>query len=312
MSEPSMCSKIQRMVSVEWLRFFAAFGIVWFHTNGAAWRSVGYAGLPVFLLVFCALIVAHYSEIPLKTFLQRRAIRLLIPWAFWSLVYVAAKMAKLFFVSREPFEGVELNWLLVGGNIHLRYLPFAFLASVCLYYACRLTLKTQISPALLISALCLGVLALFLSAIKMAKFPNTPPFSQWLFALPSLPIGFCLGAILRGIPVNRQPLWLWSVFVFVLLVLGVLYFTVGNYLIVPYSIGLCLTIIALQFQFPFQCAGVQIGQLTYGIYLIHPLIAFCIDGVIGDQCPGVRITSTFFVSAVVVFLMRLTFLRRVV
>jgi peptidoglycan/LPS O-acetylase OafA/YrhL len=100
--------------------------------------------------------------------------------------------------------------------------------------------------------------------------------------------------------------------VFVLLSLGVLFFTIGNYLIVPYSIGLCLTIFALQFHFPFQRAAVQVGQLTYGIYLIHPLIAFCINGVIGDQVPGVRIIGTFFVSAVVVFFMRLTFLRRVV
>ena len=92
--------------------------------------------------------------------------------------------------------------------------------------------------------------------------------------------------------------------------IGVLYFTVGNYLIVPYNIGLCLTIIALQFQFPFQCAGVQIGQLTYGIYLIHPLIAFCINGVIGDQCRASG--SQALLCQPWWFLMRLTFLRRVV
>ncbi|MFH1718755.1 MAG: hypothetical protein ABIF19_15475, partial [Planctomycetota bacterium] len=54
-AESAVASQKFRIANVERLRILAIFGIIWFHTEGAFGRSVGYAGLPVFIMIFCAL-----------------------------------------------------------------------------------------------------------------------------------------------------------------------------------------------------------------------------------------------------------------
>ena len=51
--------QLNHIANVEGLRILAGFGIVWFHTENALGKSIGYAGLPVFLIIFCALTVSR-------------------------------------------------------------------------------------------------------------------------------------------------------------------------------------------------------------------------------------------------------------
>ena len=265
------------------------------------------------MLVFCALIVLHYSEISFKTFLYRRSVRLLVPWVFWSLIYAVAKVSKHFIVHGDQFDSFTLNWFLIGGSIHLWYLPFAFLASIILYYSCRYTFKKGIiGSKIIIGAICLGVLATYISSFMMEKFVFVSPFIQWLFALPALPIGFCLGMILREIPEKDRAAWLLGVLIVMLLVFAGLFYMKKESLIVSYSVGLLLTIMSLKFRFPFETVGIHAGKLTYGIYLIHPMVAFFTQKMIGKQNPAMVIMSTFVISAIMVFFMRYTFLRKVI
>lgn len=312
MSEINYDSACQRQAGIEWLRFLAAFGIVWFHTAGARWREVGYSGLPVFLIVFTALIVSHYSEIPFGVFFSRRFVRLLVPWLFWSLVYIGAKLFKKLVVCPENLGPLELPWLLVGGSLHLWYLPFAFMASIVLYYICRYSLNNQIKPLFIVITLIFSILTLCLSTYIMYSFSFGPPFMQWLFAVPSLPIGFCLGIIIRGIPKHKRTIWFTCVYLTVLMTCSYLFMKYGKMLIIPYVIGLLLTILSLSIKFPFEAVGIAAGKLTYGIYLIHPMVAVLIGIVIDIHIPSILIITTFLVSAAIVFFIKKTVFRWVV
>jgi peptidoglycan/LPS O-acetylase OafA/YrhL len=302
-------NKIQYFSSIEWLRFFAAFGIVWFHTEGASWRMVGYSGLPVFLLVFCALIVVHYSEITFKEFIYRRSVRLLIPWLFWSLIYGLTKVFKHFFVSKEAFGSMEFNWILIGGSIHLWYLLFAFLASVFLYYVCRYTLKRETGPGFIAGIIGIGILTLYFSSFAMEKLSIGEPFSQWLFALPALPTGFCLGVVLRSESGKSRMIWLLGILAVLLLAFSGLLLLGQHALVVPYAIGLFLTILALQLHLPFESTAVQLGKLTYGIYLIHPLVSAVTGRVFPVSEPLIKIIGVFVMSALIVYLLKRTVFR---
>jgi peptidoglycan/LPS O-acetylase OafA/YrhL len=66
----------ERIASLDALRILAAVGIIWFHMERAPLRQIGYAGLPVFLLVFYSLIVRQgprYSSLYLVLRAQGRA-----------------------------------------------------------------------------------------------------------------------------------------------------------------------------------------------------------------------------------------------
>ena len=105
----------------------------------------------------------------------------------------------------------------------------------------------------------------------MEKFVFLPPFAQWLFVLPSLPIGFCLGVILREVPPKNQTIWFLGIFIAVLLTFAVFFYLKKDSPIIPYCLGLLLVILSVEFRFPFESVAVQMGKLTYGIYLIHLL-----------------------------------------
>lgn len=85
---------LERIGHIDTLRIIAAVGIVWFHTEGAPYRQIGYAGLPIFLLIFFSLITRRSYAETATHFLRRRYERLLKPWLFWSAVYGACRLPR--------------------------------------------------------------------------------------------------------------------------------------------------------------------------------------------------------------------------
>ncbi len=65
----------EHVANIDRLRIFAAFGIVWLHTESVAGRGIGYSGIIIFLLVFCSLIVTHSELHGAGHFATRRARR---------------------------------------------------------------------------------------------------------------------------------------------------------------------------------------------------------------------------------------------
>lgn len=122
----SMASErsMKRSTALDYARFPAAIGIIIFHV-GAPGANIGYAALPFFciLLVFLAFPAAVKKDF--TAYAASRAKRLLQPWAIWSLVYAALKLAEVG-VSEARLETEFAAWmLLTGPAIHLWFLPFA-------------------------------------------------------------------------------------------------------------------------------------------------------------------------------------------
>lgn len=306
-------ANIRYFSSIEWMRLLAAFGIVWFHTENAEWRSAGYAGLPIFLLVFGFLIVVHYDEISLSEFVKRRASRLLLPWFFWSIVYILARAFKTIYIDKESLDLFSSNTLLIGGSLHLWFLPFSFLLAIVFWFLCRFILKRQGTgepPLLLICFSLLAIISFFVICdyVRM-NFSLPAPFSQWLFALPSLPVAFIFGYLVRSVKsAYRLPL---LILVYAVVV-GVCFYTYRSWRsmsLISYGIGTILTIAAIQYPLPFEKTARKVSALTYGIYLIHPLIASLLDILFKISTPSLKIIIVFIVSTIAVYIMKRTFFR---
>jgi len=190
--------------SIEWLRFFAAFGIVWFHTENASWKIVGYTGLPIFVIVFCTLIVIHFQQSRFLDYAKKRSVRLLIPWIFWSILFMSLKLGRCIFSDKRSIETPSWNEILVGGNIHLWFLPFAFMLSLVLYWMCKLAFKSNKNIAVIVISFILIILSLYTTGYLSKYVALSPPFAQWSFAFSYLPLGFCLGYIYRTMTGNSK------------------------------------------------------------------------------------------------------------
>lgn len=297
------------LASIEWLRFIAAFGIVWFHAENAPWRSLGYAGLPIFVLVFCALIVIHFKDSQFSDYATKRSIRLLIPWVFWSIVFAAMKVGRYFLTGTHSLGTPTWNEFLVGGNIHLWFLPFAFILSLVLYWMCKLAFKLNKTIAVISISLIFMILSLYTTGYLSKYVALSPPFVQWSFAVSCLPLGFCLGYIYRTMADNSKYLAYGIVYGLVVVVCIYLHIIWDNTLLMPYGLGLLLTILALIIPFPYEQSGRFLGSLTYGIYLIHPLVMFAVSRVPFLQTPLLTILATFLLSALIIYALRQTRLR---
>jgi len=295
--------------SIEWLRFFAAFGIVWFHAENASWKIVGYAGLPIFVIVFCALIVIHFQQSRFLDYAKKRSVRLLIPWIFWSIVFAAMKVGRCFLGGTHSLGTPTWNEFLVGGNIHLWFLPFAFMLSLVLYWMCKLALSSNKTVNVIAASSFLVIISLYTSGSFSKYIALSPPFAQWSFAVSCLPLGFCLGYIYRTMIDISKYLAYGILYTMVVAVCLHIHYLWDNTLLIPYGLGLLLTILALIIPLPYENSGRFLGSLTYGIYLIHPLVMFAVNRVPFLQTPLLTILATFFISALIVYGLRQTRLR---
>ncbi|MCX7284558.1 MAG: hypothetical protein NTX28_11035 [Novosphingobium sp.] len=183
----------ERQSSLELLRIASALGIVWFHA-GVTGSPVGYIGLTVFLILTPMFELGANADRIAPW--RQHAKRLLVPFLFWTAVYLAANAIKgkpLIRLDHGPFLG-----LLAGPSIHLWYLPF-------MAAALGLTnpLKARMKPptiALLATAVLFPLLALHHYQHGAAEIAGAP-LPQWFHALTPLVLGMiCVIIAVRATP----------------------------------------------------------------------------------------------------------------
>ncbi|OHB67359.1 MAG: hypothetical protein A2Y77_14225 [Planctomycetes bacterium RBG_13_62_9] len=266
---------VSRIAAIDRLRILAVIGIVWFHAEEAPYRLISYTGLPVFLLIFFSLVVKRGCADTTTHFLKRRWDRLMMPWLFWCVLYALCKLAKAACImDLSSLYGLfSVKTLVVGTNPHLWYLPFAFLSGILVHVLNGRTLRVN-NTMVIVTATIVGVFALVPHAIGISGPPLTEPLPQWRFGLAAIPLGFAVGRCLL-MPSGETQRMLLSV---------VSAITVGGCVVlyslgfaspaVPYGLAMLLVCLAYGWQAKDRVFFSAAAPLTFGIYLIHPLVAY--------------------------------------
>jgi hypothetical protein len=170
--------------AIEALRIVAAYGIVAFHC-GAPLRSIGYAGLIVFILLATLLDVKFNWR--RKRSPAELAVRLLVPWLFWFAFYGAINglRGRPVLIDMNAIPGI-----LYGPSPHLWYLPFIFCVLVALN-----SVKGRISPERLfwVSLLIAATLLVTAHFWRPISALWVPPMPQWMHAAPIVFVGVAMG-----------------------------------------------------------------------------------------------------------------------
>lgn len=308
----------ERLANVERLRLVAMFEIVAFHVSGAVGaeqqrlRIVAGLGLPTFLLLNNAFNTTLSERMGTRAFLEVKVKRLLVPWLVWSVIYATVVVLERL-RHGEPLADAFSPWVLVGGTYdHLWFVPFALFGGMLI---AKLQEKTRhlAHAAVALSALALGGTVVVIDAVLSESSPIEWPLVQWVFAMPSVFLGFALGRVVLA--ADRR---FFSRLALVLTLLGVAC-AVGSRglgipeMLVRYAVSMALVTLAFVWPGRADALSQKLTPLLFGIYLIHPLIVRVYQAVHLPVMPVPVLTLLVFgVSAVLVAVLRRSPFRRLV
>lgn len=279
--------------SVDLARFLACFGIVAAHAYALEDDWVGHLSLGLFLVLTGFLAMQSYRRAGGAYDFRSRAERLVLPWLFWSAFFRVVDLK----VSDSPdkWQLLQDPWtLLVGASVHLWFLPFIMLAMVLVKPVGRLVTTPQ--------RLAVALLALVLLSVPMfwAMHVYKPPvpLTQWLYALPVYTLGLLMGV---AHPMGR-PVWL---------ILAGVVMSVEAYLVsnaAPWAWTICAAVLLFEafWRLPLQHKWLpKLGQVAFGIYLLHPFFMLVTYKFAGPQVDRLLATFvTFGMSWVAVVMLR--------
>lgn len=234
-----------RSAAIEALRFVSALAIVYFHMQ-LPHGPVALAALHSFTILF-----GYFS---LRGSPARAARRLLTPWLVWSAFYVALQIGRA--AVQGGWDGAagamdSFGWrdLLIGGMLHLWFLPFAF------GVAC-------IGRALPVRFWLIGLAALGLTGVAAANLiACAEPFAQWASVAPAAALGLAMARASR-------PAALCAGFV---LGMGALFLLGVEESTLQAALGALAVLAALSAPHWRSAAADHLGRLSFGVYLAHPL-----------------------------------------
>ena len=244
--------------AVDLVRFAGALAIVWFH-EGMPYHFITYAALPVFmaLLIYFALCGRQRESSTSK-----RAVRPLVPWIAWSIIYGLLKIADAVHSGAPIASEFEYWMLLTGTKIHLWFLPAAFFAG---WVLCAL------APAAGHRFAFWPLLGLYFvvqagMCFVLTRYSFEWPFYQWLFVAPAC----LLGLVLYAAGGDRIRLML------ILAVAIIAYRVTSSFVWWHGSIHglIAAAACAIALLLPFRgsrLTGVLSG-ISLGIYLVHPFV----------------------------------------
>jgi surface polysaccharide O-acyltransferase-like enzyme len=265
----------ERLASIDLLRIMAVVGIIWFHTGGAPYVQIGYAGLPMFLLIYFSLVTKQSRLHATSQFLRRRWDRLLKPWLFWSVVYGVCRLVKAAYtMDVSSIERMlSLETVLVGTSIHLWYLPYAFASGLFIHVLNRRTVRISDTLVVLAAALT-GAFVLAACTVGLHAYELARPLPQWEFGLAAIPLGLAIGRSL-AIPSRRVQMLLLSVICAT--TLGTCAILTSFHLdstAIPYGLAMVFVCLAYGWQVNGNGLIATLAPLTFGIYLLHPLVMY--------------------------------------
>lgn len=320
--KPAVASRRSRIANIERLRVLSAFGVASFHTHAWFPRSFGVAGFIILLLSYCAFVVNKPEPYSISKVARRKAQRLLKPWLFWSVVYGALGVVKMIYKS-VPFSDVfSPTMLLTGTYIHLWFLPFAFVAAIFLTSIHRRVFDIA-EPVTIKVAITIGALCVLVCAIIQYQFRPPTPLAQWTLGMPAIPLGFAVGRIKIMPRINDRKKYFALIIlatfsaclacmVFTRLSHGV-WFNYGSKFAFRYLASLVIFCSALHWRGSLDRISESMASLSYGIYLIHPLVVVPLYQFgIATHRPMLLLFLVLSISSLIIFVLRRTPLKQFV
>jgi hypothetical protein len=189
-----------RIESWDLLRVLAFADVVSLHVaNRHALLGVG---LPVFLLLAFGLGSRRRASPGLAEVAAVRVRRLLLPFLAWSAVYGVLLAVAILRHHQAPGAGFRPIMLLCGTEDHLWFLPFAFAGGLAVHLLQRA--GARLGDGWLLAG-AFGAAALLLALGAGGTWGH--PHAQWMFALPSIPLGLALGRILSRPRAEARGAW---------------------------------------------------------------------------------------------------------
>ena len=160
------------------------------------------------------------------------------------------------------------------------------------------------------------------SLIQSRAHPQVP-LIQWILGFPAIPIGFVIGRIMV-IPKSKDR---FKLFIFVILstllsyivytvFIGLYYgtwFDYGSIYVIRYCIAIPMVCAALHWRGNLDPISKKLGSLSYGIYLVHPLVLiFLYQFGIAIQYPLVLLFLVLAASTLITLLLKRTPFRQFV
>ena len=299
MSDGTDTAGERRVWSLEYLRVAAAFAVVWFHHVAVPFRWIGPAGLAVFLLISFSLLARAATDLSPAAFAATRARRILLPWLFWSAVYLALGLL------REWHSGVPQiqPWMLATGfSLHLWYLSYLFVFSV-LVYTVRWCFPA--ADGFVGAGLC-ALLGLLLFLANGVLLSGAVPYDQWLSALPTTLLGCVLGRIALVHSTAKRRALVAALLAGAAVVSFLRLVVPGRQGFDAFQVlfGLAAFCVVGGLPLPPVAAVRVLAPLTLGIYVVHPLVMEVVVRMPGGLSAPFRAVLVFFASALLVYGLR--------
>lgn len=287
-----------RLESMGVIRAMQATLVVLAHTVG--WSAnegirdltpLGRMSVPFYFFVAAFLLVLGLRKSPGRGWLTmcvQRSRRLFVPFLFWSMVFVAIKVAfSLVSGERDPIQFLSWRALTVGGSSHLWFIP-ALLASTVLAFPIvvwALRSKWLAQGVALVLAVLAAVVALSINPFAVGSAisdTNVETFQlvQWWHRSPAFFIGLACGLCWTPALASAVKSYTGGVIGLVGFVGCAAWLMIdgGRNAAVESIAGACVFVVGagrLASAVLGPVAGwlEKLGGYSYGVYLIHPL--FC-------------------------------------
>lgn len=303
-----------RRTGLDAARFLAALGIVWTHANGDVEydspAALGRFAVPFFSVVAGIFLVDTLRNATLpdvRAFLLRRSTKLYLPFLAWTLIFIVIRVAAQRFVTvNDPFKWSW--WLpLTGSMYHLWFLPFLLIATLILTPFIRLGLRNRVWSLVLAAVMITGGLLLVNFPIHATAGHRSDQYyflDRVCARSPALLWGIALGLLIASNPRQwRVPRVLAVVGFAVTTFCMIVYWNRGR---TPWAAnlgGVAWLLVGLGIdRTSFSRRLAPLGRLSYGIYLIHPLIVtICYKVWSGRGLKGgpIEVGAVFITAAIV-------------
>ena len=263
---PAASGMRARSGAVDLLRVAAVIPIVFYHA-GVMNQSIALVGMHALIaaaVFFAAESRAQGTNVQIVT---RRARRLAGPWLFFGLLHLALAIRA---------HHVQPWMFLIGGSVHLWFLPFIFVATCCTALLSRAgQLRAAWDAALAWSALSLGLILL-----EVLYTPSlVPHIPMWQFLNGTTAVLVALAAYCA--PWRLGPLRSLIVAGVIALLCLPIWLPLRSpsmLLLSPAGAGTVVFLLVRMLPLPSNAVTAFLGRATLGIYVMHPLIQSPLTG----------------------------------